>query len=116
MSKELSEFGKGFISCLVNFAAHFERDYKMFEEFGGEMWFNGASDHLYEITTPSGEQWNEVREKVKQLKEHGLHIGHGFSGEQFSKEDILTAFKLTREIAVLTDKVLGLESDSGQWS
>lgn len=132
--KGLSEFGKGFISCLINFAGHFMNDLfrveseeakkKSIEIWGTEeryissqieMWANGATDHLYELVVPEGEQWNTIREKVKLLKDKGLEMGHGFTGKTWKLEDKQFLIDLTREIAVETDRILDIESDSGQW-
>lgn len=132
--KELSEFGEGFISCLVNFAGHFmneifeneteEQKKKSIEIYHGEenyishkieIWANGATDHLYEIVAPEGKQWNAIREKVNLLKDRGLEMGHGYTDKVWKPKDKQFLMDLTRKIAVETDKILGIESDSGQW-
>ena len=43
-----------------------------------ELWANGASDHLYEIEVPEGDDWKEIAFMVEELKELGLEMGHGF--------------------------------------
>ena len=83
---------------------------------------NGASDHLYEIQTP--ESWSYkpteltilITSKLKELQEKGLAIGHGHTQTIWKKEDIQHLFELTKEIALLIDKQLGVyNSDLGQW-
>jgi hypothetical protein len=128
-----SEFGKGLVICLVKFAEHFmklggclrqyaemrekhpEQDTTLFTEQGAvEMWANAASDHLYEIEVPEGKDWDEIREKVDDLKSLGLQMGHGFT-RQFTKENAFSLQDTTREIAMLIDKKLGLKPDIGKW-
>lgn len=132
---EQSEFGKGFVLCLVKFAAHFMSDLydretsedkkRSLEIWGTEerletsrvlLWASGASDHLYEIKAPSGLQWDGVRAKVKELQELGLKMGHGYNEEvMWKKENKFKLMDLTHEIAIETDKILGVESEVGRW-
>jgi len=50
MPKRESEFGKGLTYCIGLFLAHAERKIDFgTDERSAETWFNGASDHLYEI-------------------------------------------------------------------
>jgi hypothetical protein len=131
---EQSEFGKGFLLCLVKFAGHFmydmysgeskEQKNKSLEIWGGEKrlessrvetWANGASDHLYEIEAPAGKEWDGIRYLVKELKDYGLKVGHGFTGNIWTKEDMGRLMDLTYEIAIETDKILGVKSEIGKW-
>ena len=139
----MSEFGKGLVICLVKFAEHFERDgptgvHRLIqgywtdfhkkccnEVYNGdkekyishqiELWANGASDHLYEIRVPEGKEWNTIRKKVKKLQQKGLEIGHGFTSKKWTKEDFLELIQLTREIALMIDRKIGLKPDIGKW-
>lgn len=138
-----SEFGKGLIICLVKFAEHFGRwqqykqEYKRIREENKleialqilqnkpgiysesdavESFFNGASDHLYEIEVP--EEWKntEIAKKVKELQDLGLKIGHVFiHSRKYSEADVLKAHNLCREIALLIDKKIGLNPNLGMW-
>lgn len=120
-----SEFGRGLVICLVKFAEHAERWHQWFdtesalegfnESHRVEMFFSGASDHLYDIKIPKQWKGTPIDRKVKELQNFGLMIGHGFSGRTHTREDIDTAFNLCREIALLIDKALGLNADIGQW-
>lgn len=127
-----SEFGKGLVICLVKFVEHTERldeslrTYKEIKEkdptikyFGEDhaimMWANGASDHLYEITVPDGNDWNEIRAKVNELKDLGLNMGHGMNYELCTLENAEKCSVLAREIAMLIDIKLGLKPEIGRW-
>ena len=114
-----SEFGKGFIYNLILFACHFERtiiELKGKEDYG--IWFNGASDHLYELEIP--EQWKNTKigKKAKELQDLALDIGHGNrmmeAGEKI-EEDYSKVVELTKEIGFLIDKKLGIKPIKAQW-
>ena len=121
-----SEFGRGLVTCLVKFAEHFGRSALNFDndKIGGieeshsvEVWANGASDHLYEITVPKKWKDTELERKVLELKEKGLEMGHGFTGKKWVKQDIYNLGYLAEEIAVMIDGKIGLKRivDRGQW-
>lgn len=128
--KEESEFGKGLVICLVKFAEHNWRWCEMkrsneemrkkrpdlFSKSDAvEMYFNSASDHLYEIEVPKEWVGTDIDKKVRELRELGLKIGHGFTGEKWTEDVVEKASVLCREIALLIDKKLGLEAELGQW-
>ena len=46
-----------------------------------QMWANGATDHLYDITVPKKWQETELGTKIRLLQNLGLEIGHGFTGK-----------------------------------
>lgn len=123
-----SEFGKGLVICLVKFAEHAEKwlqDREMYknlhepaflnESLAVELFFNGASDHLYDIQVPEKWQGTAIERKVKELQDFALAIGHGFTGQQWSEKDVITAYDLCRKIALLIDKELGLSPDIGKY-
>ena len=78
-------------------------------------WANGATDHLYEIETPNGKKWDPIRQKVVELRDYGLEIGHGFTSKQYTFEDTEKLFDLSNEIAFEIDKLIGLDPDLGKW-
>jgi len=82
---------------------------------GITLWANGASDHLYEIEVPEGEDWNEIREIVSELKHRGLNMGHGGKLFGYILEDIERLRKLTEKALVLIDEKLGLKPDWGKF-
>jgi hypothetical protein len=126
MSEE-SEFGKGLIICLVKFAEHQWRfqerlarnksmNNPLFDESDAvEMFFNGASDHLYEIEVPKDWLGTDIDIKVKELQSLGLEIGHGFTGKKWTKDNFNKAYELLEDIALLIDVKLGLTPQKGQW-
>ena len=130
MPDEGSEFGKGLVICLVKFAEHYWRwyEYKQTgqemrqkypshfdESHDVEMYFNGASDHLYEIEVPAKWVDTEIGKKVKELQDFGLMIGHGFTDRKHTEADITKARDLCREIALLLDKEIGLRPEIGEY-
>ena len=131
---EQSEFGKGFVLCLVKFAEHFMYDLYDRESpqnkidslkiWGSEerlissriaLWANGASDHLYEIEAPAGEEWDGVRENIATLKKMGLAIGHGYNDRIYTIQDRIKLMEVTEKIALETDNILGVKSEIGKW-
>lgn len=119
--KEKSEFGKGLVVCLVKFYQHFSPEYlkeiNTYKEalssyYGNEeralsrgitLWANGASDHLYEIEAPKGEEWEEVRQKVKELQDSGLEMGHGI---RFNKKEVIYTLKDVEKLRDLAEEIL----------
>lgn len=127
---EQSEFGKGLVICLVKFAEHCERwhaDRKLFEDMrqknpdlfdedhAVKMHMNGVSDHLYEIEVPSNWQHGKLAKAVKELRDLGLDMGHGFNNNTWTAADVEKAYQMCRDIALLIDKKLGLTPDMGTW-
>jgi len=126
-----SEFGKGLVICLVKFAEHAERwmkDKKLYKELAEkhpnlfdeseavEIFFNGASDHLYEIKVPQKLRHTKIEAKVKKLQNLGLEMGHGFNkNKKWSEKDVIEAYDLCREIALMIDRYIGLKPDIGTW-
>lgn len=80
-----------------------------------EMWANGASDHLYEIEVPKGVEWKAIRTEVNKLQKIGLEMGHGFSDRVWKIEELWELKKLTRKIALMIDRKLGLKPNIGTW-
>ncbi|GAJ23735.1 unnamed protein product [marine sediment metagenome] len=128
--KAKSEFGSGLVICLVKFAEHAEawikwRDqYKqmhaanpeLFDESGAvEIFFYGASDHLYDMEIPEKYSKTKIARKIVELKSMALHIGHGIQRGNHTEADVIKAYDLCREIALLIDKDLGLKPDIGKW-
>ena len=160
LKKERSQFGKGLVVCLVKFYQHFSPEYlkeinickeAFSSHYGNEkalsrgitLWANGASDHLYEIEAPKGKEWEEVRQKVKELQDSGLEMGHGIACYTkniiYTLKDVERLRELTEEILMAVnnklklnfhfegsqelvikmlikiDKKLGLKPDWGEW-
>jgi hypothetical protein len=121
MTEQL-DFGKGLVICLVKFAEHLlsynrwvETNKAIGADDAAEMYFNGASDHLYEIEVPKAWKGTEIAKKVKELQDLGLEVGHGFTDKKYSSVEVKRAQKLTHEIALLIDASIGLMPQEGQW-
>lgn len=127
---EGSEFGKGLVICLVKFAEHqwrWQDQKRFYDEMRQqrpdlytyantvERHMNGASDHLYEIEVPPSWKRTELGRAVKELRDFGLDMGHGFTGKTWTETDIEKAYEMCRQIALLIDKKLGLKPDMGEW-
>ena len=117
-----SEFGRGLVICLVKFAEHYEGlfndsvRYKFMSEPSAiQMHFNAASDHLYDIKLPPGwnKQYPKLHKMVKGLQGRALQCGHG--PLQLTKTEAYDLHKLSREIALEIDSIIGLKPDMGDW-
>lgn len=113
MKKE-SEFGKGFIYNLVLFAQHYwfrmERDDDNYRDKYW-MWFNGASDHLYELEIPKQWERKKLGKLAKKIQDTALDLGHGMDGRAKCTEKAKTQiFDDLQELCLLIDKELGVES------
>jgi hypothetical protein len=119
MENELkSEFGKGFVYNLILFAAHFERQiYEVGQRKDYPIWFNGASDHLYELTIPEKWQETEIGKIAKRIQDISLEIGHGsrMMSSENCEEDYNEVIKLTKKLGFLIDNELGVEPIKGEW-
>jgi len=102
---------KSFLAC----------EYKVYGSFEAgvssliTLWANGATDHLYEIRTPKGKEWSEIRKLVKELQTKGLDMGHGFKDKLYELKDVSELQELTKRICILIDRKIGLKPDWGEW-
>lgn len=107
-----SEFGKGLTYCIGLFLAHAERDLD-FSSVG--RWFNGASDHLYELDTSIITD-KTLRAEVENWQEKVLKWGHGFLCMNVTKKDkewaISEGLRLLRRI---DEVMLNTEVVQGTW-
>lgn len=115
-----SEFGKGTIYPLLLWACHLERI--MYKYPVGEadysLWFNGASDHLFELEIPKQWQKKKLGKKMKELQDIALNIGHGARMMDHSpkaKTDFNKCVVFTKKIAFLIDKELGFKPIKGKY-
>lgn len=142
-----SDFGRGYATCLFQFLNHrarlaetltfYTRMHRqhpdLFDDSRAvEVWANGASDHLYELSRPvalPSSEWT----RAARLAARALDIGHSFGPP--SESDAVEAHFLLAEAAELlsylearghsvatladcltTDQALGLEPDVGTWN
>lgn len=134
---EDSEFGHGYATCLIQFLFHRSRlardigtytSAKIPRSMALEMWANGSSDHLYDLTRPPRGVSNEDWKVADQLARRALDIGHGFRESSASTPEecealLDTAERLLKDIGVETfiqavgwDVEHGLDPDPGTWS
>ena len=117
--EKTSEYGKGFVYNLILFAKHWmmKSDKKEYWEKQGtpnkfyQLWFDGSSDHLYDIQIPKIFKGTEIEIMVKELKNTALEIGHGISLKNNGTEkDFKRVFELTEKIALEVDKYFEVDS------
>ena len=115
-NKELSEFGKGLTYCLGLFLAHAERKIIELPGFsdGYEMWFNGASDHVYEINVPDTFP-SEIKQRIEIFREKVLNWGHGFKIPGADKDAFEWSIQEAKDLLLLIDKHIGTETEQGRW-
>lgn len=120
-----SEFGKGLCYSLGLFLCHadkfkaernFRRDKELEKKFPNhcaESWFNGASDHLYEI------QWEQapkhLQKRIKKFSDKCLNWGHGFPREKCTDKDVIEAIQEAKDLLRLIDKANGIKTIRGNW-
>ena len=119
--KKESEFGKGLTYCLGLFLCHSERGYW---NHGGkeseivnrpDLWFNAASDHLYDLQIPK-DLPKTLKKRLIKLSEKAIHWGHGFSmKDAATKEDQTWAINEAKELLRLIDKHFGIKTIKGSW-
>lgn len=109
-----SEFGKGFTYCIGLFLAH-QFMFPRRELREGNLWFNGASDHLYELVIPDNFIMKDECEAWRSLV---LEYGHGLNylcQNNLNEKDISWAIDKGKEFLIAWDKQCGLEAIKGQW-
>lgn len=138
----MSEFGRGYATCLIQFvnhrarlaedvAAYADLNRKYPGDFGpgrvAELWANGASDHLYELVRPRGGITKVDWQAARVMADRALDIGHGFlatrKGTPAECRELLdeAARLLPAGVASLTDALAwdeahGLKPERGEWS
>lgn len=122
MIKEQSEFGRGFVYNLILFAEHFGRANEwtpesMPESMAAGLFFNGASDHLYELEIPEQFKKKKLGKLAKELQDFALSIGHGprMMDNTVKRDDIKKVIRMTKDLGLLIDKELGITPEKGQW-
>lgn len=93
----------------------YKGDYKKAQSSSIEVWANGASDHLYELECPKTFKDLKLNEMIEELKDKGLTMGHGFTGKTYTYKDVIELEDLTKKIAMLIDKRIGIDVIKAQW-
>lgn len=110
-----SEFGSGIVVPLVKFSEHMGPDSQHRFDIGRvdyshsvELWMNGASDHMYDLD-------DKAPQSLKELAQLSLSMGHGFTGNTWTLDDVNKLRMLWQMSAIEVDRMLGIEPDWGQW-
>jgi len=114
--KTESEFGKGLTYCLGMFLAHAEMWKSRGEfEFGlkPSLWFNGSSDHLYELEMPD-KMPKELKKRIILFRDKCLEWGHGFKIEA-TMEDYTWSIEEAKELLRLIDEYNGIKTIEASW-
>lgn len=111
---EHCEFGKGLCYCLGLFLAHAER-FQEDDEFGkrADMWFNGASDHLYELQVEAAPK--ELQPRLQNLQDKVLEWGHGRKMKAAKSTDVYWSIGEAKELLMLIDSAHGVPTEKAQW-
>lgn len=123
--EETSEFGKGLTYCLALFLEHSERPRfdPTFKVFSGmdrknmqwEMWFNAASDHLYELNIPAKFP-KGLTERIETFLSKCLGWRMAWDGAPIAtEEDFKWAIREAKDLLMMIDKRLGAEVLRGEY-
>lgn len=112
MNEQESDFGKGFTYCLGLFLAH-QHMFDKNEETRFMCWFNGASDHLYEMEIPEN---FILKDACEAWKQECLYLGHGRGLlSKVTEKDISWALEKAKEFLMEWDKQQGIAVVKGRW-
>lgn len=123
-----TDFGKGLTYCLGLFLCHSERNEMYTEDMAkkldideeargkrnSEMWFNGASDHLYDLQIPKTLP-DTLQKRLKKLQDKAINWGHGLQSN-CKIEDKDWAVNEAKKLLRLIDKHNGVSVGEAQWS
>jgi hypothetical protein len=119
--KQTSEFGTGLTYCLGLFLCHAERltsgSRVTITDRDAEMWFNGASDHLYELQIPDVLP-TRLKNRLHKLRDLALEWGHGFGlagGVCATYKDVAWAIQEAKDLLRAIDKHYGITTIKGSW-
>jgi hypothetical protein len=106
----MSEFGKGFTYCIGLFLAHAERYGKLDDDMrGAELWFNGASDHLFEIEIPDN---FILKEECQHWAKLCCELRLNYEATKVDKDE---AIKKAKNFLLEWDKQCGISCEKGDW-
>jgi hypothetical protein len=114
--KEESEFGKGLTYCLGLFLAHAERHRKekgLIDGLKPSIWFNGSSDHLYDLVIPNNLPLN-LQKRLADLKDKCIEWGHGFKIEA-TMDELNWSLEEAKELLRLIDEHHKIKTIEATW-
>lgn len=130
MSRDKSEFGKGFVYCLGLFLAHADRvqDHiksyaKMAEsnpdlftkDDAAEMWFNGAADHFFDFQ-PEFAPTEELKKRAEVLRDKCLEWRLSYGNHtKATIKDAIWAIQETKDLLRAIDAANNVPTEKGQW-
>jgi len=130
--KQKSEFGRGFVYNLILFAKHWYQAKEYMEQYedlykgrkskqearnrGIQIFFNGASDHLFEFQIPKQFRGKKIGKLAKKFQDFCLEFGHGSKMLEATEKDFEKAFEMLEELARLIDKELGVKDIEAEWN
>ncbi len=110
--EETSEFGKGFTYCIGLFLAH-QHMMESYQKESPYLWFNGASDHLFELQIRDN---FVLKDACLAWKEEVLDLGHGRGlMEKGNFDDIAWSLNKAKEFLMAWDKQCGIDVEKGRW-
>lgn len=117
-----SDFGKGLVYCLGLFLCHSEREYGLREQdkrlFKVDTWFNGASDHFYDMEIPNSLP-ESLRSRLTELRDKCLSWGHGFGLDGLppaTEANRKWAIDEAKELLRLLDEHFGIATLKASWA
>lgn len=118
--KSNSEFGKGLTYCLGLFLAH-EAMYAPRNDgekkiMRASSWFNGASDHLYELQIPTTLP-KSLQTRLGKFRGRMLDLGHGFNvpNNKITWDEVQLACDEAKTLLRLIDKHYGIATLKGAY-
>ena len=121
-----SEFGKGCVYCIGLFLSHAERCAVMnmesraassafMKEETPLLFFNGASDHLYDLDVSTLKD-TQLADEIQEWKTKCIGWGHGFGKPKPTNEDVVWSISKAKEFLFRIDKTeLGIVPVKARW-
>lgn len=111
-----SEFGKGLTYCIGLFLAHAEREiHNTGTDRDYALWFNGASDHLYELNLTKVKN-KSLKERISEWRAKVVHWGHGFTKPYPTEKDFNWSIQQAKDFLLEIDtKIIGVKTIKGSW-
>lgn len=119
----MSDFGEGLTYCIALFLAHTERirrDLETYESIGAghayEMWFYGASDHMFDMH-PEQAPNKSLQRRCAKFKSRCMYLRMPMRDEERATEkDYDWAIEEAKDLLRLIDKANGVKTSKAKWS
>ncbi len=120
----MSDFGRGLCYNLGLFLEHAEHGFlvnvmrraesKAINEHIPETWFNGASDHLFDLEIPKTLPAS-LQKRLKRFQKKVLNWGHGFPKKKATEKNMEWATQEAKDLLRLIDEIHGIKTKKGDW-